>query len=217
MDRLLATLRALRAPDGCPWDREQTHESLRPHLLEEAAEAVDALAEGRDAEVVEELGDVLMQIAFHAVIAEEAGRWGYDDVERVLVEKLVRRHPHVFGDDEAVDAAAVEATWARVKAQERGDDDPTDPAEAVPRSLPALERAAALAKALAWAPPEAALRRAAEGDDADATLADALLALAARAARGGRSPEVLLRDALARRLAAREAGPGDDAAGGAPP
>jgi XTP/dITP diphosphohydrolase len=223
MDRLLATLRALRAPDGCPWDREQTHESLRPHLLEEAAEAVDALAAGRAEEVVEELGDVLMQVAFHAVIAEEAGRWGYDDVERVLVEKLVRRHPHVFGDDEAADAAAVEATWARVKAQERGGGDPDDPAETVPRSLPALERAAALAKALAWAPPEPALRRAADGGDDDETLADALLALAVRAARGGRSPEVLLRDAVARRLAARQVATDDeaatsaDAAGATPP
>jgi XTP/dITP diphosphohydrolase len=217
MDRLLATLRALRAPDGCPWDREQTHESLRPHLLEEAAEAVDALAAGHDAEVVEELGDVLMQVAFHAVIAEEAGRWAYADVERTLVEKLVRRHPHVFGDDEARDAAAVEATWARVKARERGGDGRRDPAETVPRSLPALERAGALAKALAWAPSEEPLRRAAAGDDADDTLADALLALAARAARGGRSPEVLLRDALARRLAARGAGAADDAAGAASP
>jgi XTP/dITP diphosphohydrolase len=215
MDRLLATLRALRAPDGCPWDREQTHESLRPHLLEEAAEAVDALGEGDDAHVVEELGDVLMHVAFHAVIAEEDGRWHYGDVERTLVEKLVRRHPHVFGDDEAADAAAVEATWARVKAEERGADGPADPAARVPRSLPALERAVALARALDWSPPDDALGRAADGADDRDTLADALLALALRAAKGGDAPEVLLRDALARRVAGRPAA-GRSAGSGAP-
>src|SRR6056297_2168945 len=103
MDRLLDTLRALRAPDGCPWDREQTHESLRPHLLEEAAEAVDALGGGHQAHIVEELGDVLLHVAFHAVIAEEDGRWDFTAIEATLVEKLVRRHPHVFGDASAAD------------------------------------------------------------------------------------------------------------------
>jgi len=206
MERLLATLRALRAPDGCPWDREQTHESLRPHLLEEAAEAVDALAGGVDAEIVEELGDVLLHVGFHGVIAEEEGRWSYPDIERALVEKLVRRHPHVFGDERAADAAEVEATWARVKAAERGAATP-DPAERVPRGLPALARAAALAEALAWPAPEGALERAAAAnDDRPEVLADALLALAIRAARAGHAPELLLRDALASRLAARANG-----------
>ena len=207
MDRLLDTLRALRAPDGCPWDREQTHESLRPHLLEEAAEAVDALAEGDDGAMVEELGDVLLHVAFHAVIAEEEGRWGFADVERALVEKLVRRHPHVFADDHAADAAAVEATWARVKAEERGGR-PLDPAESVPRSLPALARAAEAAKALRWREPTGALRRAAAGDDDPEVLAEALLALAVRAATSGQAPELLLRDAVAERLGrpARTAG-----------
>ncbi len=200
MDRLLATLRALRAPEGCPWDREQTHESLRPQLLEEAAEAVDALAGGRDAEVVEELGDVLLHVAFHAVIAEEEGRWDFPAVERTLVEKLVRRHPHVFGNARARDAAEVEATWARVKAEERGGR-PLDPAERVPRSLPALARAEAAAEALDWDEPAGALRRVADGDAAPEALADALLALAVRAARQGHAPELLLRDAVAGRLA----------------
>lgn len=200
MDRLLETLRALRAPDGCPWDREQTHESLRPHLLEEAAEAVDALAAGDDGAMVEELGDVLLHIAFHAVIAEEAGRWEFADVERTLNDKLIRRHPHVFGDEDATDAAAVEATWARIKAEERGGR-PPDPAEAVPRSLPALARAAEAARALRWREPEGALRRAAAGDDDADVLAEALLALAMRAADAGHPPELLLRDAVAARLA----------------
>lgn len=206
MERLLATLRALRAPDGCPWDREQTHESLRPHLLEEAAEAVDALAGGVDDEIVEELGDVLLHVGFHAVIAEEDGRWSYPDIERTLVEKLVRRHPHVFGDERAADAAEVEATWARVKASERGPAT-SDPADRVPRGLPALARAAALAGALDWSEPEDALARAAAtDDDRPEVLADALLALAIRADRAGHAPELLLRDVLASRLAGRATG-----------
>jgi XTP/dITP diphosphohydrolase len=193
VDRLLDTLRALRAPDGCPWDRAQTHESLRPHLIEEAAEAVDALASGVDAEVVEELGDVLLHVGFHAVIAEEDGRWSYADVERVLVEKLIRRHPHVFGDATADDPAAVEATWARIKAEERRDEASLHPALRVPRALPALARAAALGRALgATAAPEAERAQAAEDDPA--VLADALWTLALRAARAGHDPETLLRD-----------------------
>jgi XTP/dITP diphosphohydrolase len=197
VNRLLDTLRALRAPDGCPWDRAQTHESLRPHLIEEAAEAVDALASGIDADVVEELGDVLLHVGFHAVIAEEDGRWSYADVERALVEKLVRRHPHVFGDATADDPKAVEATWARIKAEERGGDT-AHPALRVPRALPALARAAALARALGASDAVPAERDAAAPDaraeDDPAALADALWSLAARAARAGLDPETLLRD-----------------------
>lgn len=210
MNRLLDTLRALRAPDGCPWDREQTHESLRPHLLEEAAEAVDALGTGEDAQVVEELGDVLLHVGFHAVIAEEDGRWDFSEIERVLVEKLIRRHPHVFGDDRAEDARDVEATWARVKAEERGGE-PVDPVARVPASLPALARAAAVARALDakagndQAGRDAQAGRAGQaGHDAQAgetadrdELAEALWRLAARAARAGHDPEVLLRDRVA--------------------
>ncbi len=202
MERLLEVLRALRAPDGCPWDRAQTHESLRPQLLEEAAEAVDALGSGDDDAIVEELGDVLLHVGFHAVLGEERGRFDAGTLEDALVAKLVRRHPHVFGDERAEDAADVEATWARVKAEERGDA-PRDPADGVPVHLPALARGAGLADALAWAPNDAALARAAEGADDDATLADALLALAIRAQRRGVDPEVLLRDALRVRLAGR--------------
>ena len=94
-------MRRLRAPDGCPWDREQTHESLRPYLLEEAAEAADALRSSNPVEMADELGDVLLQIAFHAVIAEAAGTFSYEDIEGAIVNKLERRHPHVFGDGES--------------------------------------------------------------------------------------------------------------------
>ncbi|MEF2277734.1 MazG family protein [Deinococcus sp. YIM 134068] len=138
MQELLHTLRRLRAPDGCPWDREQTHESLRPYLLEEAAEAVDAVAEGAEA-LAGELGDVLLQVAFHAVIAEEAGTFTYADVERHIVEKLVRRHPHVFGEVKVSGAGEVVANWQAIKAAERGGR-PRSAAERVPAALGALAR-----------------------------------------------------------------------------
>jgi XTP/dITP diphosphohydrolase len=204
VNRLLDTLRALRAPDGCPWDRVQTHESLRPHLIEEAAEAVDALGSGVDADVVEELGDVLLHVAFHAVIAEEDGRWSFADVERVLVEKLIRRHPHVFGDATADDPEAVEATWARIKAEERGDAAP-HPVRRVPRSLPALARAAALARALEATDIDVDRGTGASeaAEDDPAALAEALWRLALRAARAGHDPETLLRDRV--EAAARDA------------
>ncbi|MEW6422234.1 MAG: MazG family protein [Deinococcota bacterium] len=138
MQDLLETLRRLRAPDGCPWDREQTHESLRPYLLEEAAEAVDAVSAG-PAALASELGDVLLQVAFHAVVAEEAGTFTYSDVERGIVEKLIRRHPHVFGEVQVSGADEVRANWEAIKAAERGGR-PRSAAERVPAALGALAR-----------------------------------------------------------------------------
>jgi XTP/dITP diphosphohydrolase len=194
MDRLLATMRRLRAPGGCPWDQAQTHETLRPYLLEEAAEAVDAMASGDAAHLAEELGDVLLQVAFHAVIGEEEGRFGYGDVEDAIVEKLVRRHPHVFGDVAVADADEVVRNWNAIKARERGDA-PRSPADRVPRSLPALRRAADLGSALGWrVAPDLARRALADvAADPDA-LAPALLALAQAAADAGLDPELLVRD-----------------------
>ncbi len=210
MESLLDVLRTLRAPDGCPWDRAQTHESLRAHLLEEAAEAVDALGGGVESEMIEELGDVLLHVAFHAVIAEEEGRWTLDEVERRLVEKLIRRHPHVFADASAESVEDVEVTWQQVKEAERGDV-PRDPADGVPDGLPALARAAGLAKALDWSEPEGALARAAGGANDATVLADAFIALAIRAERAGLAPELLVRDALRERLSVRDA-PSEDGA-----
>jgi XTP/dITP diphosphohydrolase len=194
MERLLQTMRRLRAPDGCPWDQAQTHDTLRPYLLEEAAEAVDAMATGDPAHLAEELGDVLLQIAFHAVIGEEAGTFGYADVEAAIVEKLVRRHPHVFGDVEVADADEVLRNWKAIKAQETGGV-PVAPGDRVPRSLPALRRAADLAVALGWRVDPDLERRALADVAADPeALAPALLALAQAAADAGLDPELLLRD-----------------------
>lgn len=200
-------MRRLRAPDGCPWDRVQTHESLRPHLIEEAAEAVDALGSGSRDEVVDELGDVLLQIAFHAVIAEDEGAYAYEDIEDAIVTKLVRRHPHVFGDRTVRDADEVLANWEAIKADERAAAGRPErrPADAVPRSLPALARAAALDEALAWSVEEEDFALTPQDvAEQPERLGPLLLAAAQVARRAGRDPEVALRDALETRAAASE-------------
>src|SRR5579885_2979351 len=109
----------LRAPGGCPWDRQQTHASLRPYLLEEAYEALEAIDEGDASRLREELGDLLLQVVFHAQMAAEAGNFTIDDVVAGLVEKLVRRHPHVFGDARVSGPEAVLARWEEIKGEER--------------------------------------------------------------------------------------------------
>ena len=140
----------LRLPDGCPWDQEQTHASLRKHLLEEAYEVYDALADGPTPALAGELGDLLLQVILHAQLAAEAGVFDLADVQAALATKIVRRHPHVFGEAEARTAADVNRQWERIKADERGD--ATQSAlDGISRSMPALaasqemqERAAAL-------------------------------------------------------------------------
>lgn len=132
----------LRAPGGCPWDREQTHESLKRTLLEEAHEALEAI-DGADPSVLtEELGDLLVQIAFHADIAREAGQFEMGDVVERINRKLIRRHPHVFGDDTVTDAREVERNWERIKAEERAAAGTRkSPVDGIPASLPALAAA----------------------------------------------------------------------------
>ncbi len=131
-------MQRLLAPDGCPWDREQDELSLRKYVLEEACEVIDAIDAG-DAELLcEELGDLSLQVAFLAELGRRRGHFGPDDVMHAICEKLVRRHPHVFGDGEATTPGQVESTWERIKQQEKGRRGLLD---RVPRSLPALLRA----------------------------------------------------------------------------
>jgi len=118
-DRLVALQARLRAADGCPWDREQSHATLRTYLVEEAYEVLDAMNSGDDAKFAEEMGDLLLQVVFHAQIAAEQGRFTAADVIREVHEKMVRRHPHVFGEKRARDAAEVLRNWEQIKAQER--------------------------------------------------------------------------------------------------
>src|SRR5271154_2908810 len=118
-EKLVAVQARLRAPKGCPWDREQTHQSLRTYLIEEAYEVLDAMDAGDDAKFADELGDLLLQVLFHADIAREAGRFDVVDVIRAIHDKMIRRHPHVFGDDTAKNSAEVLRNWDRIKAEER--------------------------------------------------------------------------------------------------
>ncbi|HEX8463276.1 MAG TPA: MazG family protein, partial [Abditibacterium sp.] len=117
--RLTQIMARLRAPDGCPWDIEQTHQTLRAYLIEESAEVLDAIESGDDAHLCEELGDLLLQPVFHAQIASETGRFTLDDVVNGICEKLIRRHPHVFGDTLAPDADTVLRNWDAIKKQEK--------------------------------------------------------------------------------------------------
>jgi len=131
----------LRGPDGCPWDREQTHESIRRNLLEEAYEAAEAIDTGDSEHLIEELGDVLMQVVFHADIAQEKGRFDLDDIADATCKKLIRRHPHVFGNTRAKDGAQSLAFWEDVKREEKQHDCVADAMRSVAGSLPELWRA----------------------------------------------------------------------------
>lgn len=185
MERLLEVMRRLRGPGGCPWDRAQTHESLIPYLLEEASEAADALLRKDPKEMAEELGDVLLQVAFHSVIAEEEGRFSYGDVERSIVEKLIRRHPHVFGEAVAQTPEEVKARWEELKAEEGKRDEPCG----LPKHLPTLLRAYELQRKGVDPGSEEGLRRALEKGD----LEEALWNLVGLFAKRGLDPETALR------------------------
>lgn len=163
LQNFVATVAQLRAPDGCPWDREQTHRSLVPYLIEEAYELAEAIENGRDVEILEELGDVLLQVVLHAQIASEAARFSIDDVARVVNEKMIRRHPHVFGDAQsgrtASDFAGIQSdevlkNWNTIKAAEKKEAEKKETEKkgsasiskelrfGVPIGLPALQRSA---------------------------------------------------------------------------
>lgn len=136
-DELVGVMARLRRKDGCPWDREQSHESLKPYIIEETYEVLDAIDRKDDDELREELGDVLLQIVFHAQIAAEQSRFTMDDVAAAIVEKLKRRHPHVFGNVEVEDSREVLRNWEEIK-KEEGKDSVLD---GVPDGLPALLKA----------------------------------------------------------------------------
>ena len=142
-EELVGVMARLRGRDGCPWDREQTHASLKRYALEETYELLEAIDEGDDGAIRDELGDVLLQVLFHAQMASEDRRFAIEEVMADLRDKLVRRHPHVFGDERATDAGAVLRNWEKIKAQEK----PAGGAQghslftSVPRAMPALARA----------------------------------------------------------------------------
>lgn len=151
MENFLAVIRRLLAPDGCPWDRVQTHASLRQNLIEEAYETVDAIDSGLPARIKDELGDVLLQVVFHAVLAEHDGEFTFADVTDHISRKLISRHSHVFGSDEADSPEAVISVWDRNKRLEKGHSTFTQTLSDVPTGLPALMRGEKLQKRAAKA------------------------------------------------------------------
>ena len=144
MNNLLQIMELLRAPGGCPWDRAQTHQSIRPNMLEEAYEAADAIDRLDMSNLKEELGDVLLQVVFHARIAQEAGAFSFDDVVDGVCKKLVFRHPHVFGTAQASGAQRGRSSWEAQKRVEKGQHTAADTLDSVARALPALTRASKL-------------------------------------------------------------------------
>jgi tetrapyrrole methylase family protein / MazG family protein len=206
----------LRAPDGCPWDREQDHRTLARHLLEETHELLEAIDADDDAAIRDELGDLLLQVTFHAQIAADDGRWDIDDVADALVAKLVHRHPHVFGDVDVAGSDEVLVNWEKLKAEETGGRKAVD--EDIPATLPALARAAKVQRRAAgwgftWRSRERAFGKLREeveelaeaSEDparADDELGDVLLAVVAVSRQLGLDAESALRRAT-RRLADR--------------
>jgi ATP diphosphatase len=180
IDRLLAIMAALRTPKtGCPWDLEQNFATIAPYTIEEAYEVTDAIERGDLTDLEEELGDLLLQVVFHARMAQEQGAFDFGDVVETLCEKLIRRHPHVFGDEQSRTPEAVKGLWERIKAEEkasRGKPEKTGALAGVPVALPALTRALKLqAKAskvgFDWNDPHAVLRKIREeADEIEAVL-----------------------------------------------
>ena len=207
-ERLLDLVRVmarLRGPGGCPWDLEQDHRSLARHLLEETHEALEAIDAGDRDLLREELGDVLLQVVFHAQMAADDGAWDVDDVAEGIVRKLIRRHPHVFGDLEVSGADEVLVNWERIKADEKG---PKALEDDIPETLPALARAAKVQRraggwGFEWRSVDSALealneevaelRAHTDADNAEEEVGDVLFATVAVARRLGVDAESALR------------------------
>ncbi len=190
---LLKVMARLRSPTGCPWDREQSHQTLRRHAIEEVYELIDAIEARDDTEMAEELGDLLLQVVFHCQLARERGAFDFEQVTRLLVEKLIRRHPHVFGKTKVKDVDEVWANWEKIKkAEKHGTRHARHSAlDGVPKHLPALLRAGKLVKkarkAGLIAEPKSAGRKSTK-----TALARELYALASQAQARGWDAEELL-------------------------
>ena len=192
INELLQVMATLRSPQGCPWDREQDHQTLRRHAIEEVYELIDAIEAGDDLEMAEELGDLLLQVVFHCQLASERGVFDFEKVTRVLVEKLIRRHPHVFGETKVKNVDEVWANWEQIKRAEKQGTRHERPSalDGIPRHLPALARAEKLVKKARKArllPASPVARRLTKP-----ALAKELFALAAQAQARGWSAEELL-------------------------
>jgi MazG family protein len=207
IQRLIKLMAELRSPHGCPWDREQNHKTLRFHAVEEVYELIDAIENEDDTEMAEELGDLLLQVVFHCQLAAERGAFDFEKVAQTIADKLVRRHPHVFGDSKVKSVDAVWAQWEKIKrAEKKGTkNERTSALDGIPRHLPALLKAEKLVKkarkAKLWK----------EGSNlklSQSGLASQMLAFTAYAQSKGWSAEELLRsetEKISRKLRKSEA------------
>ena len=197
INELLAVMAKLRSPQGCPWDREQNHKTLRYHAVEEVYELMDAIEAGDDQEMAEELGDLLLQVVFHCQLAHERGAFDFEQVARRITDKLIRRHPHVFGDLKVKDVDEVWANWEKIKKAEKHGTRHARPSalDGIPRHLPALLKAEKLLKKARKAklPVGKAPRH-----KAKSALGRELFELARMAQSKGWSAEELLRNEIAR-------------------
>lgn len=164
LEKLLEVIAKLRSEEGCPWDREQTHESIKPCMIEETYEVLEAIDEKNMDKLKEELGDLLLQVVFHAQMAKEAGYFTMDDVIESICHKMIIRHPHVFGDTTVADSAEVLVNWEAIKATEANMQDRVSVLDGVPKGLPALMQAYKLQKKAArvgfdWAEVQGALEK----------------------------------------------------------
>jgi len=190
---LLKVMARLRSPTGCPWDREQDHMTLRFHAVEEVYELMDAIEAGDDQEMAEELGDLLLQVVFHCQLAKERGAFDFDRVARHITDKLIRRHPHVFGDAKVKSVDQVWANWEKIKQVEKHGTPHARPSalDGIPKHLPALLRAEKLAKKARKT--GLAVIKSGRGVPKKSELGRALFEMAARAQARGWSAEELLR------------------------
>jgi uncharacterized protein YabN with tetrapyrrole methylase and pyrophosphatase domain len=197
---LIRIMARLRAPDGCPWDREQNHRSLRWHAVEEVYELLDAIEAGDDHELEEELGDLLLQVVFHCQLAKERGAFDFERVARHISDKLIRRHPHVFGNVKVRDVDQVWANWEKIKRAEKHGTHRARPSalDGIPKHLPALLRAEKLLKKARRAGLLASKKRE-RGWSSRTAMARVLFEMAKTAQSRGWSAEDLLRSETLRR------------------
>jgi len=197
---LLKVMSKLRSPQGCPWDREQDHRSLRWHAVEEVYELLDAIEAGDDHEMEEELGDLLLQVVFHCQLAQERGVFDFQQVARTITEKLIRRHPHVFGKTKVKNVDEVWANWEQIKKAEKHGTKHARPSalDGIPKHLPALLRAEKIVKKARKAKLIAA-ESAGKRRFSKPALAIELFALAELAQQNGWSAEALLRSEIKKR------------------
>jgi tetrapyrrole methylase family protein / MazG family protein len=198
IQQLVNVMAKLRSPEGCPWDREQDHQSLRFHAVEEVYELLDAIEAGDDHELEEELGDLLLQVVFHCQLGAERGAFDFDSVARKISEKLIRRHPHVFGSSKVKTVEAVWKQWEQIKKSEKEGTRHERPSalDGIPKHLPALLRVEKLVKKARKAnllPPARKQKR------SRAAIARELYELAEAAQQNGWSAEALLRQETKKR------------------